>query len=210
MPSVTRTQAPKLNPYTVALYNLANNGQDESANGYHLTTNGTPTYNKNDCSNPRIGNSAGPFSTTYYYTMPAALVTRLSLAGLWSIEFGLKIRAFRSFSQVLTSNGVQLSLGTSDNQLRWNSDSSLLGGSLSLGTCYQVAFVASGAQNRSIYLDNARVANDAGLSTWTDSRTDIGTRTAATSFWYDGNISKIRVSIYPTGVPLPNKFPTLD
>ena len=74
-----------LTPNTLALYYFELNGNDQSANGYHLTDNGTITFASNIAA-PQGTYAVSTFTTTAFYDTPSGLYNALTQTGSFTIE----------------------------------------------------------------------------------------------------------------------------
>jgi hypothetical protein len=80
--------SPKLafKDYTLALWNLENNGNDDSINGNHLSINGSPTYSQSIVKDGSYSHAMS-YSTGDYFRTQSAFNTALSNKSDYIIDF---------------------------------------------------------------------------------------------------------------------------
>jgi len=114
-----------IQPSTLALYKFENNGDDSSANGYNLATQGTVPYTSDYKCPINSDVSAGQFTATNYFLGPANLNTRLTGMSVYTIEFYLYLTSYAGnptivqFVNSLGNNQIQVRAGTTKGTIRW-------------------------------------------------------------------------------------------
>jgi hypothetical protein len=199
---------------TKALYYFENNGNDESSNGYTLTTVGTVPYTTTAPTPPQGTYSVGTFSDANYFTAPAGLRTALSGAQYYSIEF------YWSKTANVGSEIVMCGQDGTTFWFDWFNDgkiyfvrigtTNLVSGILSpLSQFYHVAVTNDGT-NGKLYINGSVVATGASYTLPTLTSLFIGRYFTGGASADVSKVDKMRFSTYASAGDVPTVFPIAD